>query len=226
MTRASVTVLLRNERGGNLVAGPSGWLGDWRPFFARSQNQISSRRLSTVTTLSWHFPRRRWTSYSCSTETPSSSGERRRRETVCIIVSDDTVNMENIEMNRVVRQNLRVRLGDIVSVAVFPNVEYRKRHILPIDDIIEGITVDLFDVFLKPYTLSRPIVPSTKVTSSLLGDRCVQLSSRWWRLTQTFTTSLLRIPLSQWFPQKYNQTGRVRMVWAWSTGTSKYLCIP
>lgn len=33
---------------------------------------------------------------------------------VCIVLSDDTVNNEKIRMNRVVRQNLRVRLGDVV----------------------------------------------------------------------------------------------------------------
>ncbi len=33
---------------------------------------------------------------------------------VCIVLSDDTVASEKIRMNRVVRQNLRVRLGDIV----------------------------------------------------------------------------------------------------------------
>ena len=36
------------------------------------------------------------------------------RVQVCIVLSDDTVANEKIRMNRVVRQNLRVRLGDIV----------------------------------------------------------------------------------------------------------------
>ena len=33
---------------------------------------------------------------------------------VCIVLSDDTVHNEKIRMNRVVRQNLRLRLGDVV----------------------------------------------------------------------------------------------------------------
>ncbi|XP_064385991.1 transitional endoplasmic reticulum ATPase [Halichondria panicea] len=85
---------------------------------------------------------------------------KRRRETVCIVLSDDTVNNEKMRMNRVVRQNLRVRLGDIVSVTAFPDVKYGKRvHVLPIDDTVEGITGNLFDVFLKPYFLEayRPV---------------------------------------------------------------------
>ena len=42
-------------------------------------------------------------------------------------------------MNKVVRNNLRVRLGDVVSVHQCPDVKYGKRvHILPVDDTIEG----------------------------------------------------------------------------------------
>ena len=33
---------------------------------------------------------------------------------MCIALSDDTVSNEKIRMNRVVRRNLRVRLGDVV----------------------------------------------------------------------------------------------------------------
>uniref|UniRef100_A0A8C4QSH2 Valosin containing protein n=1 Tax=Eptatretus burgeri TaxID=7764 RepID=A0A8C4QSH2_EPTBU len=63
-------------------------------------------------------------------------------------------------MNRVVRSNLRVRLGDIVSIQSLPDVKYGKRiHVLPMDDTVEGITGNLFEVFLKPYFLEayRPI---------------------------------------------------------------------
>lgn len=41
---------------------------------------------------------------------------KRKKETVCIVLSnDDATNHDKIGMNRVVRQNLRVRLGDIVG---------------------------------------------------------------------------------------------------------------
>lgn len=53
-------------------------------------------------------------------------------------------------MNKVVRNNLRVRLGDVVSVHQCPDVKYGKRvHILPVDDTIEGVTGNLFDAYLK-----------------------------------------------------------------------------
>ncbi|CAH3154289.1 unnamed protein product [Porites evermanni] len=85
---------------------------------------------------------------------------KKRRDTVCIVLSDESVPDDRIRMNRVVRRNLRVRLGDIVSVQACPEVKYGKRiHVLPIDDTIEGLTGNLFDVYLKPYFLEayRPI---------------------------------------------------------------------
>ena len=42
---------------------------------------------------------------------------KRRRETVCIVLSDDTVSDDKIRINRCVRTNLRVRLGDVVRSA-------------------------------------------------------------------------------------------------------------
>lgn len=85
---------------------------------------------------------------------------KKRRETVCIILSDENCSNERIRMNRCVRNNLRVRLGDVVSIQPCPDVRYGKRiHVLPIDDTVEGLTGSLFDVYLKPYFLEayRPI---------------------------------------------------------------------
>ncbi len=63
-------------------------------------------------------------------------------------------------VRQVVRKNLRVRLGDMVTVSACTDVPYGKRiHVLPIDDTIEGVTGNLFDVYLKPYFLEayRPV---------------------------------------------------------------------
>lgn len=46
------------------------------------------------------------------------------------------------------------------SIQACPDVKYGKRiHVLPIDDTVEGITGNLFEVYLKPYFLEayRPI---------------------------------------------------------------------
>uniref|UniRef100_A0A8C9TS98 Transitional endoplasmic reticulum ATPase n=1 Tax=Scleropages formosus TaxID=113540 RepID=A0A8C9TS98_SCLFO len=85
---------------------------------------------------------------------------RKRRQTVCIVLTDDTCADERVRMNRVTRNNLRVRLGDVISIQACPDVKYGKRiHVLPIDDTIEGLTGNLFEVFLKPYFLEayRPV---------------------------------------------------------------------
>jgi len=85
---------------------------------------------------------------------------KKRRDTVCIVLSDPTIDPTKIRMNKVVRNNLRVRLGDMVSVHQCSDVKYGKRiHVLPIDDTIEGLSGNLFDLFLKPYFLEayRPV---------------------------------------------------------------------
>jgi transitional endoplasmic reticulum ATPase len=46
---------------------------------------------------------------------------KRRRETVCVVLSDDTCPNEKVRMNRVVRNNLRVRLGDVIRYLLFTN---------------------------------------------------------------------------------------------------------
>ncbi|RZS18175.1 hypothetical protein BHM03_00050407 [Ensete ventricosum] len=75
---------------------------------------------------------------------------KKRRDTICIALADDTCDEPKIRMNKVVRSNLRVRLGDVVSVHQCQDVKYGKRvHILPIDDTIEGVTGNLFDAYLK-----------------------------------------------------------------------------
>lgn len=58
------------------------------------------------------------------------------------------------------RKNIRVKLGDIVSVQIHSDIKYATSiHVLPIDDTLEGVTGNIFDVFLKPYFLDayRPI---------------------------------------------------------------------
>ncbi|KAF4661536.1 AAA ATPase cdc48 [Perkinsus olseni] len=77
---------------------------------------------------------------------------KKRKDTVCIVMSDADLDDQKIRMNKVIRKNLKVRLGDIVGVYAAGDVPYGKRiHVLPFDDTIEGITGNLFDTYLKPY---------------------------------------------------------------------------
>jgi len=77
---------------------------------------------------------------------------KKRHETLCIALADPKLEESKIRMNKVVRKNLRVRLGDIVAIKPCPNVpNLTKLHVLPIDDTIEGITGDLTTTYLIPY---------------------------------------------------------------------------
>jgi len=81
-------------------------------------------------------------------------------ETVCIVLAAENCDDASVLMNKVVRKNLRVRLGDLVTVNACGDVPYGKRiHVLPLDDTIEGVTGNLFEVYLKPYFLEayRPV---------------------------------------------------------------------
>lgn len=83
-----------------------------------------------------------------------------RKTTIAVAISDANQPSGCIRMHRAVRNNLKVRLGDIVKVSHLPMLPYGKRvGILPIKDSLEGITGNLFDVFLKPFFLEayRPV---------------------------------------------------------------------
>jgi hypothetical protein len=82
---------------------------------------------------------------------------------VCVVLAEDDCPKEKIRMNKVVRTNLRVRLGDIVSIHPCPDIKYGERvHVLPIDDTVQDLDYDsakLFDIFLRPYFVEayRPL---------------------------------------------------------------------
>ncbi|KAJ2388977.1 AAA ATPase cdc48, partial [Coemansia sp. RSA 2559] len=85
---------------------------------------------------------------------------KKRKDTVLIVLPSEDCEDNKIQLHRVARNNIRTRLGDIVSIHPLPNIGNGNRiHVLPIDDTIEGITGDLFEVYLKPYFLNsyRPV---------------------------------------------------------------------
>ena len=62
---------------------------------------------------------------------------------------------------QVIRKNLRVRLGEIVTINAKEEVPYCKKvHILPMDDTIEGVSGNLFDVYLKVRLFPCNALPS------------------------------------------------------------------
>ncbi|KAH8116373.1 AAA ATPase [Phellopilus nigrolimitatus] len=87
---------------------------------------------------------------------------KKRRDTVliCLAGEEDQVEEGKVQMNKVARNNLRIKLGDLCHVSALPDIQYGKRvHILPFDDSIEGLSGNIFEVYLKPYFLEayRPV---------------------------------------------------------------------
>ena len=87
---------------------------------------------------------------------------KKRHDTICIAIGDETGATPDgvIRLNKTVRKNLRVRLGDVISVVTAGTVPYAEAvHVLPFDDSVEGITGNLFESYLKPYFMGayRPL---------------------------------------------------------------------
>ena len=85
---------------------------------------------------------------------------KKKHDTVCIAIAEEAVDDGKIQMNRVVRKNLRVKLGDIVSIHNAGEVVYGKAvHVLPFGDSIQGIQGNIFETYLKPYFMEayRPV---------------------------------------------------------------------
>jgi transitional endoplasmic reticulum ATPase len=85
---------------------------------------------------------------------------KKKHDTICIAIADEQTDDGKVRMNKVVRKNLRVKLGDIVSVHSVAEVPYGKAvHVLPFDDSVEGISGNIFDTYIKPYFLEayRPV---------------------------------------------------------------------
>ena len=78
---------------------------------------------------------------------------KRSHTAVAVALTDETCDVNKVKMNKVLRKNLRVRLGD--TIRVHPggmDIPFGKRiHILPIEDTVQDITGNLFEVYLKPY---------------------------------------------------------------------------
>ena len=81
-------------------------------------------------------------------------GKKRKTSIAIALITDPKNEMpsDKIRMNKVMRKNLRVHLGDIVTVKPYPDIPNgTKVHILPMEDTIEGITGNLTQTYLLPY---------------------------------------------------------------------------
>merc|ERR1719265_1802024 len=51
---------------------------------------------------------------------------KKRKDTVCIVLSDPDLEESKIRMNKTVRKNLRIRLGDVITVSACGEVPFRR----------------------------------------------------------------------------------------------------
>jgi transitional endoplasmic reticulum ATPase len=85
---------------------------------------------------------------------------KRRKDTVCIIMADESCEIEKIRLNKTVRSNLNIKIGDIATIHQFTNLKFGKRiHVLPFAESLDQTIDNLFDEYLKPYFLDayRPL---------------------------------------------------------------------
>jgi transitional endoplasmic reticulum ATPase len=76
---------------------------------------------------------------------------KKRHQSPAVLFIDENQNADNasgekVYMNKVMRKNLKVKLGDMVTLTKIddlPNCE--QIHVLPFSDSIEGVTGNLFD---------------------------------------------------------------------------------
>jgi transitional endoplasmic reticulum ATPase len=77
---------------------------------------------------------------------------KRKKETVCVAIPDDGCPVGTIRMNKVVRTNLCCHNGDVITLLPCGEAKFGKHVlVLPFEDSIEGLTGNLFEVYLKPY---------------------------------------------------------------------------
>lgn len=85
---------------------------------------------------------------------------KKRRDTVLVCLHADDLEDGKIRLSKCARKNLRVRLGDLVSVHTLESTPYLQRiHVLPFSDCLEGITGNLFETYLQPFFTNnfRPV---------------------------------------------------------------------
>lgn len=77
---------------------------------------------------------------------------KRRHHTLCIALKDNDTEEMKIRMNKCIRNNLRLRLGDTATVLTPEEVpNHKKVHVLPYADTIEGVSGDITQSHLIPY---------------------------------------------------------------------------
>jgi transitional endoplasmic reticulum ATPase len=85
---------------------------------------------------------------------------KRRNKALCVAIRENSLDPSKIAINKVVRNNLRSKLGDFITVMPTQEVpNLKKIHVLPYADTIEGLTGSIPQTYLQPYfkDANRPL---------------------------------------------------------------------
>ena len=114
---------------------------------------------------------------------------------MCIVLGDDTVEEAKVRMNKVVRHNLRVRLGDVVSVHQVRHQRKASTAILPtlkqLDVCSGGAVVALWrkiTVSCMEVSVLVCVLCSVRTSSTALRSMCCPSTTRLRALLATCLT--------------------------------------
>jgi len=76
---------------------------------------------------------------------------KKKHSTICLALTNDEMGNELIRMNKCVRKNISVKLGEKVIIKTVNAPNLTKIEVRPFDDSIEGVTGDIKATYLIPY---------------------------------------------------------------------------
>jgi transitional endoplasmic reticulum ATPase len=81
---------------------------------------------------------------------------KKNKDTVATVAPDESLSHSTIKMTKIVRSNLRVRLGDTVAVEPSPKIKYAQNVVIaPYSDTIYGMSGNISEAYLLPYFQDR-----------------------------------------------------------------------
>ena len=84
-------------------------------------------------------------------DTVSLKGNK-NRETIGVILADDTCPNDHLRLSRVIQKNIGAHPGDVVLIEPCLDIKYGKRILVwPTGNISQEMENNLFDAYLRPY---------------------------------------------------------------------------